>query len=320
MGGAGVNARRLRAAAVLAEARSLGVDLADLVAAAGPVHLPTIADWVVEVDGTFSPATARTYRPYWNLATRVLGGRRLAELTTFDLAAVVRAAGNRSRAARPIGGGRSAEETCVAALRALCARAVAAGHLTADPAAALVKPRRARSRRRALEDHEIAELADAIRLTSRDPDLDLLLIRFHLETGARRQGALNLSAGDLDHRRSTVWLREKHGDHREQPASPSLVAALDRLHRLRTTRGAGGGRVFLRVAGSPINARHYDTLFARARRCSAGTSAHRCRPTSFATPPSPTLLDSRATASPRPSPGTPHRPSPAGTSTPPLPR
>ena len=42
-------------------------------------------------------------------------------------------------------------ETCVAALRALCARAVAAGHLATDPAAALTKPRRARSRRRALD-------------------------------------------------------------------------------------------------------------------------------------------------------------------------
>jgi site-specific recombinase XerC len=139
---------------VLAEANALGVDLADLMAAAGPVDLPTVADWVAEINGTFTPATARTYRSYWTLAIRAMGDRRLAELTTVELASVVRAAGDRARATHPTGSGRSAEETCVAALRALCARAVAAGHLTTDPAAALAKPRRARSRRRALDDHE----------------------------------------------------------------------------------------------------------------------------------------------------------------------
>lgn len=258
-----MNARQLRAAAVLAEARHLGVDLADLVAVAGPVDLLTVADWVDEIDTTFTPATARTYRPYWNLAIRVLGDRRLAELTAIDLASVVRAAGDRARASHPEGSGRSAEETCVSALRALTARAVAAGHLTADPAATLTKPRRARGRRRALDDSEIAQLADAVRLTSRDPGLDLLLVRFHLETGARRQGALNLRRVDLDVSRSTVWLREKHGDQREQPASPSLVAALDRLARGGAT--GVGERVFRGLAGAPITARRYDTLFARAR-------------------------------------------------------
>jgi integrase len=195
----------------------------------------------------------------------VLGDRRLAELTTIDLASVVRAAGDRSRASHPDGSGRSAEETCVAALRALCARAVATGHLTTDPAAALAKPRRTRSRRRALDDGEVADLADAVRLTSRDPDLDLLLLRFHLETGARRQGALNLRRRDIDLRRGTLWLREKNGDQREQPASPTLLAALERLARQRRAGEAGSERVLCGPAGSPITARHYDTLFARAR-------------------------------------------------------
>lgn len=143
------------------------LDLADLMAA-GPSELPTVADWVAAIDSTFTATTARTYRPYWNLAICVLGDHRLAELTVVDRAAVVRAAGDRARASHPSGGGRSAEESCVSALRAFCARAVSAGHLTADPASALAKPRRARGRRRALDDHEVAQLADAIRLTSRD--------------------------------------------------------------------------------------------------------------------------------------------------------
>lgn len=258
-----MNGRLLRARAVLAEAHHLGVDLADLLAAAEPVHLPTVADWTASIEASFTAATARTYRPYWNLTVLMLGERRLAELTTIDLANVVRAAGDRARAHRPNSGGRSAEETCVAALRALCGRAVAAGHLTINPATALTKPRRSRSRRRALDDREIAELADAVRLTSRDPVLDLLLIRFHLETGARRQGALLLRPGDLDRRRATVWLREKNGDQREQPASPSLVAALDRLHHTRTIGATD--RVFVDRRGTAVTPRRYDALFRRAR-------------------------------------------------------
>jgi len=164
-----MSARQLRARAVLAEAHALGVDIADLVASADPVALPTVADWVDEIDATFTPSTARTYRPYWNVAVGVLGDHRVAELTVTDLAGVVRMAGDRARASHPAGGGRSAEETCIAALRALCARAVGAGHLRTDPSRALPKPRRGRSRRRALDDPEVAELADAVRLTSRDP-------------------------------------------------------------------------------------------------------------------------------------------------------
>lgn len=45
--------------------------------------------------------------------------------------------------------------------------------------------------------------------THRDPDLDLLLVRFRLETGACVQGALNLRRWDIDPTRATVWLREK---------------------------------------------------------------------------------------------------------------
>jgi len=66
------------------------------------------------------------------------------------------------------------------------------------------------------------------RTTSNDPDLDLLVLRFHLESGARREGALNVRVGDLDARRATVWLREKGDSEREQPVSPSLLALLER--------------------------------------------------------------------------------------------
>jgi integrase len=179
---------------------------------------------------------------------------------------VVEDAAARAARHRPGSIGRASRETCVAALRAVFRRAADAGLVTANPAAALTKPRRTRSRRRALDDHELTEVIDAVRTTSNDPDLDLLVIRFHLESGARRSGALSLRRRDSDPARSTVWLREKSDSEREQPISPSLVALLER-HA--DTRGTAGLDVpVLRTAsGTPISARRYDTLFSRARSC-----------------------------------------------------
>jgi hypothetical protein len=94
--------RQLRARVLLEEARALGLDVDDLVAAATSEATPiTVAAWIDEIAPTFSPSTAATYRPYWRLAVRLLGDRYLAELTTTDLAAVVDAAAERARAHRP---------------------------------------------------------------------------------------------------------------------------------------------------------------------------------------------------------------------------
>jgi integrase len=119
-----------------------------------------------------------------------------------------------------------------------------------------------------LEDAELGEVVAAVRATSQDPELDLLLVRFHLESGARREGALNLQVSDVDGRRSTLWLREKFDTEREQPISPSLLAALSR-HA--TDRGAAGSQdaVFRSVRGRPITRRRYNTIFDRAKPCLA---------------------------------------------------
>jgi integrase len=68
-----------------------------------------------------------------------------------------------------------------------------------------------------------------VRTTSQDPDLNLLLVRFHLESGARRDGALALRVRDLDPRRGTMWLREKFGSEREQPRLAVPGAGVDRI-------------------------------------------------------------------------------------------
>jgi integrase len=314
--------RHLRATVLLTEAAAVGVSLEDLIAAhPGPaVVVPTLAEHVEAIAPTFGAGAAATYRSYWRLAVGLLGDRRLTEITVADLGTVVTTASARARQRRAGSTGRSSTESCVAALRARFGRAHAAGLIPTNPAAALSKPRRARSRRRALDDTEIAELVDAIRTTSDDPDGDLLLVRFHLETGARRQGALSLRLVDIDQRRSTAWLQEKNGNEREQPLSPTLTHL---LIGHATGRGATGpdDSVFRRRSGRPITGRRYDTIFSRARAClPPGPNAHPCPRTSCATPPSTTSPASPATQSHRPSPATPHHMSPAATSKPPSPR
>jgi integrase len=257
--------RGLRARAVLAEAAARGLDVADLVAAAEPAacRVPTVAAFVEIITPTFTTRTAATYRPYWRIAVERFGDRRVDAVDLADLAAVVADAVDRARRNRPSSTGRASQETCVAALRALFARAAALGLRVGNPAAALAKPRRTRSRRRALDDQELAELIGAVRTTSRDPDLDLLVIRFHLESGARRQGALNLRRRDLDTRRATVWLREKDDSEREQPVSPSLVALLAR-HLADRTPGNDDDDAVFRTSRGTMSARRYDTIFGRA--------------------------------------------------------
>jgi integrase len=223
-----------------------------------------VAGYVDVVAPTFSPGTAATYRSYWRLAIARLGDRPVSEVGGEDCRAVVADAVARARRRRPGCDGRASEEACVTALRALFGRAELGGFVVRSPAAGLVKPRRRASRRRPLDDTETRELVDAVRATSRDPDLDLLVVRFHLESGARREGALGLRLRDLDRRRSTAWLREKFSAEREQPLAPSL---LDALVDHATGRGATGGEdhVFRTAAGRPISRRHYNTLFDRAR-------------------------------------------------------
>ena len=258
-----------RARVVLAEAAALGVDLADLVAAAEPpiARVPTVAAFIDAMTPTFTERTAATYRPYWRLAIDHLGCRRVDDISPLDLGAVVAEAVERAKRNRPTSTGRASQETCIAALRALFARAAACGLTTGNPAAVLNKPRRARSRRRALDDQELAELITAVRTSSRDPHLDLLVLRFHLETGARREGALNLRRGDLDAARATVWLREKGDCEREQPVSPSLVSLLADHVGARSPSERDDEAVFRTAHGAPMSTRRYDTIFHRARMC-----------------------------------------------------
>jgi integrase len=193
----------------------------------------------------------------------------LERVTVEDLMAVAEEAVRRARARRPGSDGRASRESCVGAMRAIFSRAHKAGLVSSNPALLLDKPRRLPNRRRALSPVELDELWAAVTDTTPDPDLDLLLLRFHLESGARRMGAINLRLRDLDDARQTIWLREKFGAEREQPVSRSL---LDAIGQLATARGVSRMddavfRVHSRPGrrGSALTDRTYDRIFTRAQ-------------------------------------------------------
>jgi integrase len=256
---------------LLAEASALGVSIEDLVAESSATNRtlsggPTLAEYVDMVGPSFSKGTEQTYKTYWRLAILRLGDRPITSISVDDCESVVRDAVERALRNRPESDGRSSKESCIGALRALFARAERAGLVARSPAADLEKPRRLPNRRRALGDEELSEVIDAVRTTSRDPGLDLLLIRFHLESGARREGGLNLRLRDLDRRRSTLWLREKFGIEREQPVSPTLLRIIETHCADRGARGPDDA-VFRTSRGRPITRRRYNTVFDRARPC-----------------------------------------------------
>ena len=316
-----MNRRQLRARIVLDEARALGLDLADLIAAdAAGAELPTVSSYIDEIAQTFTAATATTYRPYWRLTAAKLGDCRLAEITIVDLIAVVDEAALRATRNRPASTGRSSRETCVAALRALFSRAVAAGLITVNPAAALAKPRRC-------------------------PQPPPCPRRPRARPTARRS-AHHQQRPRPRPARDPLPPRNRRPPRRcAQPAPPRprprpghRVAPRERRQRKRTARFAVAARIAATPRRHPrLPAPRRPGLVHPQRRphdrapattpsstapapASPGPTAHLSPPTSCATPPSPPSAGSPATQWPRPSLATLHPRSPAATSTPPSPR
>ncbi len=268
-----MSSKALRARVALAEIEALGLTVADLLAVAKPDQAkhptPTLADYVPVVASGYPPRTRRTYNSYWRLAVEMSGDSVIESITVDDLVQITEEAARRAAMRRVGSDGRASRESCVAALRAVFGRAHKAGLIASNPALLVTKPRRLENRRRALNQSELDDLWAAVAATTKDPQLDLLLLRFHLESGARRMGAINLRMRDLDPARQTVWLHEKAGSEREQPVSASLQAS---IAALAAERGSchPNDPVFVtsyRRAGhpAPLTDRTYDRIFTRAQ-------------------------------------------------------
>lgn len=242
----------------------LGVSPQDLIDHQRRETAVTIADLIPEVVKVVPEPTGRLYRPYWRKMVeawpdRLIGDVKAADVLWFvnhcKTTAVVRASSR---------GGHSAAEHGFEALRCLIKFAVVERlvHPWDDPTLKVARPKRLTSKRRALKPDLVEAIVDVAATTGDDPRLDALLLRFHIETAARRGGALALRLGDLDRDACLVLLREKGDRDRWQPVSPTLMAALVAHAHARGVRSPNS-KLFRFYNGNPLSARRYDYLWAR---------------------------------------------------------
>jgi integrase/recombinase XerC len=230
----------------------------------GAASIPTFDESIARVSATVTAGTLRVYGSYWNRVRGAWGSRRLNEPTASDIQQLAEATKRNVVLRRNARGGRLAAEHMIAALRCLYRYAVADGLIlnTRNPAVRAAKPRRLASPRRALLDHQLAQINAVACTTGNDRDLDALIIRLHVETACRRGGALALRPLDLDQDQCLIRLREKGEADRWQPVSPTLMRHLVR-HGSERADGTADGALLRYRSGRPITARRYDHLWDR---------------------------------------------------------
>lgn len=227
----------------------------------GASAVPTLASFAPEARRLLSGRTADTYGHHIDRLVAEFGDRRLDQITPLELERLALEARNTALSRRDARHGFGAQESFVNATRFVFACALRSGHLGQNPAASLRRPRRRRSIRRALSAEELSALFQAVVATSRDPDLDLLVLAFARETACRREGILNLRRRDLQTTPSVI-LYEKFEEQREIPVSRALANALASHHQARVNDDEE--TLFRYRSGRPLTDRHFDTIFKRA--------------------------------------------------------
>jgi integrase len=224
---------------------------------------PTIRDYLRDVGEAVPSGTRRVYDTYWRRTVDEWGDRRIDEVTPLEIKQLAEHVKSDVVARRNSRGGRGAAEHLIAALRCMYRHAVADGLLTErdNPASRVAKPRRLASTRRALPDARLAEILQVAGGTGNDPELDLMLLRLHIETACRRGGALALRPADLDTAQCLVRLQEKGETMRWQPVSPTLMRRL--ADHCEERGGDPADRLLRYRTGRPITARRYDHLWLR---------------------------------------------------------
>ena len=261
-----VTADQLASAIDAGVERALARQATATAAQAPPV--PTVAGFLDAVVAAATTGTRRTYETYWRKLVDAHGDLLVSEVSTSQCAALARAAKATAVQRANSRGGSSAEENCVAALRAFFRLVVADKHRPDNPALGVSKPRRKSNHRRGLTASEQAELWAVTVGGGDDILLDALLHRFHLETGARRGGALALRLRDLDPKDQLILLREKGETERWQPVSKTLLDALT-LHAQARGATAPDDAVLRykpkagQTVGAPLTRRRYNTLAER---------------------------------------------------------
>lgn len=231
---------------------------------AGDVVGPTFAELVPEVVKAMPAGSRRTYRGYLDRLVAEWGPCRLHEFDAGDVTRFLEGVRESALVRRSSIGGGGAALHAYHALTWLYRYAVEHGLIGVrqNVVNRVSIPARGEPRRFALSPQLIADITAVARNTGRDPALDALLLRFHLETAARTGGALALRLRDLDPDQSLVRLREKNSTQRWQPVSPTLMEHL--LHHARERGVRDGDEMVLRYAnGSRLGRARYETLWLR---------------------------------------------------------
>ncbi|WP_307797918.1 tyrosine-type recombinase/integrase [Actinoplanes flavus] len=227
---------------------------------------PTFAEFIPHVVDAVTPGTRRAYSTYWQRILEQWGHRRLDEPTPTEIQQFAQRTRESAARRRNSRGGGAAAEHLIAALRCIYHYARNDRLIDADdnPAARVRKPRRQRSLREALPERAVAQIITVASETGNDPDLDLLILRFHLETACRQGGALQARRRDLDTEQCLILLREKGQTERWQPISPTLAAALA-THFSERGDGNPASQILRYRNGRPVGKRRYDNLWNRIR-------------------------------------------------------
>jgi len=259
------------AAAILDQAKAAGLSIDDLVnASREAAPAPTVSELRPKVEASVDAGARTTYKTYWNDLEAAFGDTPLNQVSTTDLKVVANSVKARAKGKRADNAGRSAEEHFISAAKCFFGAAVEDGVISHSPAASLKKPRRGKGRRRPLTEAELRQVVEAAPVSSDDPQLDQLIVRFHLETGARRAGALYLKVQDLDFERQTVWLHEKYDQEREQPVTLGLLEALLEHAKSRGDLKKDSPVFYYRRQkdgkAHPLTHRRYNTVFPRLQK------------------------------------------------------
>ncbi len=132
--------------------------------------------------------------------------------------------------------GHGARYNAIGAWRRLFEAAIKDRHLAEgmNPAQKLKKPARAKGGGRdALEDQHFSAMVQLLSSTGDDPELDAMIVRFLDITGARQEGVINLTLGDVDESECTVRLHEKFKSKVDQPVPDWFIAVLLEFARRR---------------------------------------------------------------------------------------
>ncbi|WP_447002348.1 tyrosine-type recombinase/integrase [Saccharothrix isguenensis] len=242
----------------------LGVSPTDLTRSEKRKSVPTFGEFVPIVAGVVPMGSRKVYTPYWLKLTAQWGDARIDEKKPTDINWFIEHAKRTAIVRRSSRGGHSAAEHAFHALRCVHKYAVWNRLIDAreDPTEQVARPKRLKSNRHALDNALVSEIIEVASTTGNDPALDALLIRLHLETAARRGGALRLRLRDLDREQCLVRLHEKGDVSRWQPVSPTLMKHLLLMAHNRGARDEDSP-VLRSRAGTPLTKRRYDHLWRR---------------------------------------------------------